>query len=109
MNGRDGRTHCRPRLTIVCSPQSRQREGQSQAQPENLRGGPEVKDKAVAGPVVRARGHNTKEEHHREETAQADRDVKQCGGSSEPDVEQSKPAQVRMEGWLMHHKNINFY
>lgn len=68
------------RKTISCSPQSKQREGQSQAQPESLRGGAEVEDEAVAGPVVRARGHNTEEEHHREETAKTDREVKQCGG-----------------------------
>lgn len=109
MSGRNGGTQCRPHLTVFYSPQCGQREGQSQAQPENLRGGPEVKDEAVAGHVVRARGHRTQEEHHREETAQTDRDVKQCGGQSEPDVEQSEPAQVGMDAWSMHQGNVYFY
>lgn len=64
----------------VCTVQPRQGESQDQAQPEDLRGEPEVKDEAVAGPVVWTGGHNPKKEHHREETAQADREVKQCGG-----------------------------
>lgn len=59
--------------------QSRQREGQGQAQPEGIRGGPEVKDEAITGPVVWARGRDPKEEHYREETAQTDRQIKQCG------------------------------
>ena len=83
------------RKIISFSPQPRQREGQGQAQPEDIRGGPEVEDEAVTGPVARARGHHPKEEHDREETAQTDREVKQCGGKSEPDMEQRKPAQVR--------------
>lgn len=72
-----------------------QRESQGQAEPEGLRGGSEVKDEDVTGPVVRAGGHDPEEDHHREETAQTDGEVKQCGGESEPDVEQNNPAEVR--------------
>lgn len=75
--------------------QPRQREGQGQAEPEGLGGGPEVQDEAVAGPVVRAGGHRPEEEHHREEAAQTDGQIQQCGGQSEPDMEQAEPAQVR--------------
>lgn len=60
--------------------QPRQREGQGQAKPEGVRGGPEVKDEAIARPVVWTRGHDPEKEHHREETAQTDRQIKQCGG-----------------------------
>lgn len=60
--------------------QPQQREGQGQTQPEDVGGGPEVKDEAIAGHVVWARGCDSKEEHHREETAQTDRQIKQCRG-----------------------------
>lgn len=72
-----------------------QREGQGQARPEGLGRGPEVKGEDVAGPVVGAGGHDPEEDHHGEETAQTNGEVKQCGGCSEPDVEQDQPAEVR--------------
>lgn len=81
--------------TYRCFPQPGQREGQGQAQPEGLRGGPEVKDEDVTGGVVRAGGHDPEEEHHGEEAAPTDGEVKQRGGLSEPDVEQKHPAEVR--------------
>lgn len=65
---------------FLCSPQPGQREGQGQDQPKGLRRRSEVEDEAVAGPVVRARGHDPEEEHHREETAPTDGEVKQRGG-----------------------------
>ncbi|KAF3837966.1 hypothetical protein F7725_009734 [Dissostichus mawsoni] len=80
------------------TPEPGQRESQGQAEPEGLRGGSEVKDEDVTGPVVRAGGHDPEEDHHREETAQTDGEVKQCGGESEPDVEQNKPAEPCSEG-----------
>lgn len=60
--------------------QPQQREGQSQAQPEGIRGGPEVQDEAITRPFVRARGHHPEKEHHREETAQTDGEIKQYRG-----------------------------
>lgn len=60
------------------SVQRRQRQSQGQAQPEGARGRPEVKE--VTGPIVWARGHDPEEEHHWEETAQTNRQIKQCGG-----------------------------
>uniref|UniRef100_A0A1A8PBV5 AF4/FMR2 family, member 2 n=2 Tax=Nothobranchius rachovii TaxID=451742 RepID=A0A1A8PBV5_9TELE len=42
-------------------------------------------------------GHDPKEEHHWEETAETAREVKQCGGNSEPDMEQNQPAQPHSE------------
>lgn len=40
--------------SVFCFLQPRQREGKGQAEPEGLRGGPEVKDEGVAGPAVRS-------------------------------------------------------
>ena len=68
------------REILCCLLQPGQREGQGQAQPEGLRRGPEVQDEAVTGPAVWTRGHDPEEEHHREKTAQTDREVKQCRG-----------------------------
>lgn len=60
--------------------QPQQRESQGQAQPEGVRRGSEVKDEAITRPVARARGHNTEEEHHRQEAAPADGQIQQRGG-----------------------------
>lgn len=80
-----------------CSVQPGQGEGQSQAGPEGLRGGSEVKDEAVARPVVRAGGPGPEEEHHREEAAAPGREVQQRGGEPEPGMEPDQPAQVTEE------------
>lgn len=80
VNDKQMTTSAKNVAVLLCSPQPGQREGQGQAQPEGLRGRSEVEDEAVARPVVRARGHDPEEEHHREETAQTDREVEQRGG-----------------------------